>query len=139
MKQGFTLIESLIYMALLAMFLIVLTNVLATTLETLTESSKQSAIDSDAMYIMTRLSYDVGRSTDISVSENTLTLSVGSYTLSNGYLLLSGEQTNSFSSRVESFIPTKIRNESGKATVRIYLDLISGDKSKSLISTFGLR
>ena len=139
MKQGFTLIESLIYMALLAMFLIVLTNVLATTLETLTESSKQSAIDSDAMYIMTRLSYDVGRSTDISVSENTLTLSVGSYTLSNGYLLLSGEQTNSFSSRVESFIPTKISNESGKATVRIYLDLISGDKSKSLISTFGLR
>lgn len=139
MKKGFTLIEFLIYMALLGMFLIVMTNILATTLETLTESSQASTIDSDAKYILARLAYDVGRASSLTVSAGTLTLDVGTYTATSGNLFLGSDRLNSFDSTVANFTATRIGNGTGKDTVKVSFDLTSGNETKSLTTTVGLR
>lgn len=139
MRRGFTLIEFLIYVALLGIFLGVLTNILVTTLETLTESAQQSIVDIDAKYILGRLAYDVGRATSMTVSSGTLTLDVGTYTLANGNLLLGSDRLNSFDSQVSNFVTTRIGNGTGKDTVKISFDLTSGNEIKSLTTTVGLR
>lgn len=139
MKRGFTLIEFLIYIALLGIFLGVLTNILVTALETLTESGQASMVDMDAKYILARLAYDVGRATSMTVSSGTLILDVGTYSLSNGNLLLGSDHLNSFDSQVSDFVTTRIGNGTGKDTVKISFDLTNGNEIKSLTTTIGLR
>jgi len=59
MKRGFTLIEILIYMGLMAALIIVLTNVFVTVLETQLESSSTSVVEIDGRYLLSRLIYDI--------------------------------------------------------------------------------
>lgn len=139
MRKAFTLIELLVYMALMGLFLIVLSNILVTSLETLTQSSQVAAVDADGRFILARLAYDVGRATTMSVSSGTLTLDVGTYTVSNGNLMLGSDRLNSFDSSVANFVATRIGNGMGRDTVKISFDLTSGSKISSLSTTLGLR
>ena len=127
MRKAFTLIEFLVYMGLMSLFLIVLTNILATSLETLTESNQVTTIDSDSRYILARMAYDIGRAADI-------TTALGLYTVVSGNLMLGPDRLNSFDSTIGNFVVTGI----GK-TVKINFDITLGTRTRSLFTTLGLR
>ena len=63
---GFTLIEIIIYMALLSIFLLTLTDIFTSILDVQLESDATSAVEQDGRYILARMAYDIPRATDIS-------------------------------------------------------------------------
>lgn len=80
LTKGFTIVEFLIYMGLLSIFLIVLTNVFVSIFDVKSESEATSAVQQDGRYILQRLIYDVSRASSISTP--------GSYGLSTTNLVL---------------------------------------------------
>ena len=64
-KKAFTLIELLIYMGLLSIFLIVLTNVFVSILDVQRESQATSAVEQDGRYILIRIAHDLTQADSI--------------------------------------------------------------------------
>ncbi len=60
-RAGFTLVELLLYMGLLSIFLVTLTDLLVAILDVKGESSAVSPVEQDGRYIAARLAYDVYR------------------------------------------------------------------------------
>lgn len=91
-SHGVTIIELLIYLALLTLFLTVLLDVFVTTLNFKLQSESTSALNQDARYIFERLSYDVYNSDSFAVpSASELDLTFGGntvkYTVNSGNLV----------------------------------------------------
>ena len=97
-KKGFTLVEILLYMALLSIFLLTLVDILVSILDVQLESQATSAVDIDSRFVSNRLGYDVLRADSVILPANlgdvsdSLTVSVGAsqytYSLSGGNLVL---------------------------------------------------
>lgn len=97
-KKGVTLVELLLYMGLLSILLVVLTDILVAALNLGLGAKSYSAVESDGRYIMSRITYDIKRASEILVPENvgdqdsSLELvifdEISSYELSSGDLLL---------------------------------------------------
>jgi len=66
-KRGFTLIEIIIYMALLSIFLLTLTDIFVSILDVQLESDATSAVEQDGRFILARMSYDIPRASDINI------------------------------------------------------------------------
>jgi len=66
-RTGFTLIEIIIYMALLGIFLLTLTDIFTSILDVQLESDATSAVEQDGRYILSRIAYDIPRSSDINI------------------------------------------------------------------------
>ena len=124
MKKAFTLIELLIYMALVGLFLVVLTNMLATILETQAESTAASLVDIDGRYILARLAYDA----------NTAVLNPGAYTVVDGNLWTSSVRLNSYDSTVSGWSVIRVDD-----TARVTFTVSSGDRSRMFSTAVGLR
>ena len=124
MKKAFTLIELLIYMSLVGLFLVVLTNMLATILETQTESAAASLVDIDSRYILARLSYDA----------NVVVLTPQTYSLVEGNLLAGGIRLNSYDSVISGWGVTRVGD-----TARVTFTVTSGDRGRTFSTTVGLR
>src|SRR3989344_9090196 len=65
--RGVTLIELLLYMGLLALFLLVLTDIFVAITSVRTETETTSAVEQDGRFIISRLAYDVSRADSISI------------------------------------------------------------------------
>src|SRR5262245_9083830 len=92
-KAGFTLIELLVTMTLFSLIVVVLTDVLSTTLGVKLESEASSGVSSDANYIQARFMYDIPRSSTVtapSLGSTATTLQVTIDGISNSYSLSSG-------------------------------------------------
>ncbi len=124
MKKAFTLIELLIYMALVGLFLVVLTNMLATILETQAESVAASLIDIDGRYLLARLSYDA----------NNVVLNPQSYSVVDGNLQAGGVRLNSYDSMVSGWSVTRVGD-----TARVNFTVSSGGRSRAFSTAVGLR
>lgn len=80
---GFTLIELIIYMALLSIFLLTLTDIFISILDVQLESEATSAVEMDSRFLLARLSYDINRASAITTpsaigeTANSLTLVIG--------------------------------------------------------------
>ena len=95
-QAGFTLIETLLSMALMSIFLLVLTDIFTQTLSLQTENEAASVVTQDGRYIMQRLAYDVARASAITTpavlggSGSTLALTIdgvaNTYSVSGGNL-----------------------------------------------------
>lgn len=101
-SNGFTLVELLIYMALLAIFLITLTGIFVNILEVQLESDATSAVDQDGRFILARLNYDINRATSVSTPS-----SFGSPGINNLSILISGD-TYSYATSGENMQLTNI-------------------------------
>jgi hypothetical protein len=137
-NSGITLIELPIYMGLLAILLLVFTNILVTTLDTLTSSETTASLSQDGRYMYSRFLYDVHRADTITVpanpgeSGNTLTFTVNSvnysYTLDNGNLIISDpngtSQLNSFDTSVSDLVFRRIGNVGGKHTIQLTFTIL---------------
>jgi hypothetical protein len=132
-QNGITLIELPIYMGLLAILLLVFTNILVTTLDTFTSSESTASVSQDGRYIYSRFIYDIHRADSITLpanpgdTGNSLAFSVGgtnySYMLNNGNLIMTDQngpsQLNSFDTTVSSLSFHRIGNIGGKHTIQL--------------------
>jgi len=64
--SGFTIVELLIYIALLSIFMVVLLDIFTTTLNMKLSGENASSINQDARYILARLSYDIYNADSVS-------------------------------------------------------------------------
>lgn len=66
-KKGFTLVEMVVYMGILSLLLVVFIDMFAQLVNKQLETESLSATQSDANYLLSRLSYDFGRAKSISL------------------------------------------------------------------------
>jgi Tfp pilus assembly protein FimT len=159
--RGYTLIELLIYMGLLAIFLTVLSSLFGTAFDIFLRSQSTSSVAHDSAYIFSRLNYDMGRAKSI-ITPNTLGSSSSSLTLlidninytysidSNGNLVytnnLGSFNLNSYSASVSSANFTLLGNAGGiEQTIKVNLVVTSrviqskGSESDQINTTLTLR
>lgn len=156
-QQGFTLIEQLIYMGLLSIFLLTLTEMFVSILNVRKESEAVSAVDQDSRFIMARLAYDINRADSITspalgVSSNTLGLVIDgvtyTYTLASNNLQLTVnsniDTVNSLGSSISNLSFQRIGNNN-KDTIKIQMTINGvtvtnkGLETKSFTTTVGRR
>lgn len=155
-QRGFTLVEMLIYMGLMAGFLLVLTDVLVAILDVKAESAATSSVEQDGRYIISRLSYDIARANSITTpssvgsSGGVLTLKIGgdtyTYSLSgtNFQLVnsLGTNNLNSSESQVSNLSFTKL-DPGARATIHITYTLtssttrVAGPETRTFTTTIG--
>ena len=153
--RAFTLVEILIYMALFAGFLLILSALFISILDSQLDASTSSHLDQDSWYLMNRLQYDIYRAENISLptnngeQTNTLNLETASssisYSLNNNQLSVT-ENSQSYVLNSPDIIVNnlnfkKLGNENGNSTITVDLELsdLTNNKTKPLHFTFGLR
>ena len=144
-SRGFTIVELLIYMALLSGFLIITTELFASIMDVKLESEAVSSAEQDGRYILTRLSHDIPQSSSIT-TPNTLGSTATSlvmivsgvtYTYSvNGENLqlannLGTNNLNSTESKISNVSFQKIGNVGGKETIKLSFTVTSSSVRNS--------
>lgn len=66
-QKGVTIIELLLYMAILAVLLTILTSIFVSALDVQSESQATSSVEQDGNYILARLAYDIHRAQSINI------------------------------------------------------------------------
>ena len=154
-QSGFTLIEAMVVMALLAMFLTMLTSLFVRAVDVQTKSEAYAATVGDGRFIMARLDYDIARASAVTVpaslggsgSSLAITVNGSSYTyaLSGGNLQLTDNvgtaNLNSSGTRVSGLNFQRLGNTGGKDSIRYSFTLtstakhISGNDVRTYTST----
>jgi len=138
-RAGFSMIELSIYMGILAILILVLTDIAASILNVTLSYQSTSSVSRDGRYIYSRLIYDINRaesaSQPASLGDTTqamqLTISGKNYDYAiSGDNLTLTEETGSYilnspDTRISNLEFTRIGNTSGKHTFRINFDVIS--------------
>jgi hypothetical protein len=158
-KSGFTVAELLVYMGLMAIFLVVLLSVFTTSLNTKLATESTSGVSTDSRYILSKLSYDVGNADSItspvlgataaslqlvaSGSANTYALNSGNLVKTVGGVSMS---LNGTDTQFDSISFKNIGNPSGKPTIQVVYTIrskiiVQGGNTQSLTvnTTVGTR
>ena len=159
-QKGVTIIELMIYIALLSIFILVLVDVFVTILNAKLESESTSTLNQDARYIYSRLAYDVENADSMSlpvgvgVTGGTLQIAIGgvtnTYSLNAGNLNLTTSTGTSMKLNGEDTTLTdlsfaRLGPPDEKPTVKVSFTikslviLSSGDQTRTIDTTFGLR
>jgi hypothetical protein len=158
-RQGFTIVELIIYTGILTIFLYVLTNIFTSVLDMQLESESTGPVVADGRYILSRFTYDITHASAIITpstlggESTSLVLRVGAsdytYSLSNGNLTLTtplgAADINSYGSRVSNVSFRRYGNAGGKNSVRIVFTLTStttrqsGSEIRDYQTTIGLK
>lgn len=161
-RQGFTLVEMLLYMGLLTILTALLTRIFTAILDIQLESEAHSAVQQDSRYLFSRFVYDINRASAIvtpsapGVQSQTLVLLVNgisyTYALANDNLTLTNDAgvaaLNSYGTKVPSATFTRYGNTGStqkKDSVQILLTVqsitqpITGPKQETLETTITLR
>jgi type II secretory pathway pseudopilin PulG len=137
--SGFTLLETIIYVSILCLFIMILTQTFTTILDAQLESQATSSVEEDGNYILTRLNYDIRRAENVTIPANlgdqntSLQMTVGginyTYNLNNGNLLLTDNsgtnQLNSSETTISNLKFTKLGNIGGKSSIQITITVSS--------------
>ena len=144
-KKGFSLIEIIIYIGLLSILLVVLTQTFTSIISSKLDSQATSNVIQDANFILNRFIYDISRSSAIvtpatygTPASTSLVITVNgsnyTYNLSGGNLQLTNslgtEVLNSYGTTVSNLQFTKIGNN-GVNSVKINFRLTSKDVKSS--------
>ena len=138
-QTGFTLIEAMIVMTLLAVFLTGLTSLFVRAVDIQSKSEAYSATVSDGRFMMARLNYDITRASAISTPASlgstsatiVMTISGTTYTyaVSSGNLQLTDgsgtDRLNSSGSSVSGLTFQRLGNSGGKESIRYSFTLTS--------------
>lgn len=151
--------ELLLYMGLLAIFLTILTQIFVAALDVQLESESTSSLEQNGRYIISRLRYDIARSSEITQPANLgettqqLQLTINSapvtYSLAGQNLQISSgeslDQLNSNDTTVSNLEITRNGNALGKPTLTVSFLLTSliergkGRDTKTYQATIGTR
>lgn len=138
-RNGFTLVELVVYMGLLSIILMVLTTVFVSLVDLQLETQTSSSLETDEAYIVSRFATDIRHADSILTpvangdSGSTLEIVIGgdtvSYTLSNGNVIrtdTSGAyQINSFDTTASGLNFVRLGVVGGTSSIRINLTLNS--------------
>jgi type II secretory pathway pseudopilin PulG len=160
-QKGVTIVELLLYMAILSILLTMLTSVFVSALDVQSESQATSSVEQDGNYIIARLSYDVYRSQSINTPPangqitNNFQIVIGgeNYLYSvdgNGNLTLTNNSgtnsLNNYNSSVSDLSVERLGNAGGiEDTLRITFTVtsrtkrISGFEVKNFQTNLSLR
>lgn len=161
-KLGYTLIELLIFMGIISILLVILTNLFTSIVDVKQESESTSSLEQDGNYLLTRFAYDVQRAqatnTPVSLGENGPNLDItidgvnNLYAVNNGILTVSNNfgniQLNSVNTSVANLNFLRLGNPGDvirEDTIRVSFTLTSrivrssGPESKNFQTTVGLR
>jgi type II secretory pathway pseudopilin PulG len=158
-QKGITLVEILIYMGLLAILLVILTEMMVSILNVRLESEAISSLEQDARYILSRIAYDINRSDSIenparpgqsrtnlemTIDGETYTYEISGSTLQlttdSGTYNLNGSETN-----IDDIDFERLGILDKKNSIRIQMTISSvtqrntGVEEKSYTTTFGER
>lgn len=137
--SGFTIIELLIYMAIVSVLLVVMTQILTSVLDIRVESGSDTVVDENTTFIFTRLQYDIHRASGIITpaapgqSGSTMKLNIGgvtyTYALVGSQLQITSDlgtdMLSDSASSVSTFTVTRIGDGTSEDTLRINLSLSS--------------
>jgi hypothetical protein len=158
-RQGFTIVELLIYCGILTVFLYVMTNIFTSVLSMQLESETASAVVTDGRFILSRLTYDVGRAssivTPVALGDQTsnLVLHIGvsdyTYAVTNGNLILASAAgsgaLNGYGTSISNVSFRRYGNVNGKNSIRVMFTLTSvtqrsnGPETRDYETTIGLQ
>ena len=158
-REGFTLVELLLYMGLLLLLLLIQTQILTSVLGVRLESEANSAIQQDARFILAKLIYDINRADNIvlpatpSAQSETLSLTIdnisNTYSLSGENLIianiLGSNNLNSYGTRISNLSFKRLGNVGGKNTITFSFTLTSttqregGPETRTVQTSSGLR
>lgn len=143
-QKGITVVELLLYMAILSVLLTILTSVFVSALDVQSESNASSSVEQDGNYILARLAYDIHRAQSINIPQtngatnDNFQIVVGgiNYTYSadvNGNLNLTNNlgvnNLNNYGSSVSAFLIQRLGNTGGvENTLRINFTVTSREK-----------
>lgn len=145
LSKGTTIIELLIYLALLSIFLTVLLNIFVTTLDFKLSSESTSTLNQDTRFIFSKISYDVYNADSFTVPNslelNTVRGAVSTnYSLVNGDLMRNSEKLNSLDTKIENISFTKIGNTVQVSyTLQSQFLLPGGQRTQTVETTIGTR
>lgn len=155
--KGFTLVELLLYMGLLAILLISFTQLFTTILNAQLESQATSNLEENARFILLRLTHDIKAASQIiapstlGAPSSTLVLTINgttnTYALQNNNLLLNTDLLNSFQSSISALTFTRLGSNSATAkdaitfsfTMTDLTQQTSGQATKSYTTTVATR
>jgi hypothetical protein len=125
--------EMLLYMGIISVFLVILSSILVSILDTQLQSNSNSSVDQGGQYLLVRLQYDVRRAQSITTpsaignSSSSLVLNIGGVT--HTYSVNAGILTDSFGAKsynlsgydyaISNFNTTRLGNTGGRNSVRI--------------------
>lgn len=158
-KKGLSIVELIIYMGLLSILLMVLTDVFVSILDVRKESEAVTVVEQDGNYILARLFYDVSRASSITTpaspgsSTSSLVINVGgvnyTYSLNSGNLQLVNNNgtdvLNSINTTISNPTFLRIGNSGGKNSIQISFTVSSvtkrnnGPETKTYQTSVGLR
>ena len=158
-RKGYTLVELLIFMAMLSILLVIFTQIFSLIVDARLESESTSIVAQDGNYLLNRLMYDVARTNTINLpnavgaTDTTLDITIDGvnyvYALNGANLQLtvnsSVYQLNSIGTTISDLTFKRIGNDDGKDTVQLGFTVTSkileagGSEFKSYQTTAGLR
>lgn len=158
-KKGFTLIELLLFMGIFSLLLLMITQIFVSTLDAQKESESHSAVYQDGTYILSRITYDVARSSAIAVpaslgqQTSSLELSINSqtytYSLNNSDLVITDttgiDVLNGYDTTISSLSFTRLGNTDGKNSLHVSFTVASktqrpqGPEQRNFQTTVGMR
>lgn len=161
-QKGVTIVELMLYMAILSVLLTILTSVFVSALDVQSESTATSSVEQDGNYILARLAYDVHKAQSINIpasyglpSSNSFQIVINgvSYTYSidvNNNLVLTDDlgtnNLNNYDSKVSNFSVQRLGNPGGiedtlkiSFTVTSKVQRASGYEMKNFATNLSLR
>lgn len=156
---GFTLIEMLLYGSLLSIFLLVLTQIFTSSLESQLETQASSTLEQDTRFIFERLAYNLENSDSVSLpatpgdTSTNLTLTHSgqslSYSLQGNSLVITDSEgvhaLNSYATDVTNISFQRLGNPGGKPNIKTSFTLrsqtlVNGQEAvKTFEATLGTR
>lgn len=159
-QKGMTIVEMLMYMAIFAILMTVLTQIFTSSLDVQLESKSTSSVQQDGQYMLSRLSYDLKRAQSVSIPANfgqptgALQISIDGTTytystdLNDNFTITNDQGTNNLNSTgttVTNVSFLRIGNPGGKSTIQITYQVnsttqqVSGYKRQTFQTTVSLR
>jgi type II secretory pathway pseudopilin PulG len=144
-RQGFTIVELLIYMGLLTILMTILTRLFTATVDVQLSSEATGVVEEDSRYIYSRLAYDLTRADSIVTpaipgeSSNSLTILIGpvvtTYSVNDTNFMLTNDRgssaLNSYGTGVSHVTFTQLGQDAGKKSIQVKYTLTSTIQSSS--------
>ncbi len=143
-KNGFTIVELLLYIGLLTIFMTIVTRLFTGITDEQLSAEAAGAVEQDSRFLYNRFAYDIPRASGIVNAGSSLTLVIDgvqiSYQLNNGNLLRLGDALNSAGTRISDLSFSQVgKSVQMKFTITSTTQTVRGADSKTIETTIALR
>lgn len=158
-KRGFTIVELIIYMGILSLMLLVMTDTFSSIVDVRRDSEAVTAVEQDGNYLLAKLFYDISHATSI-ISPSSLGSSssalqlvingvINTYSINGGNLQVVNNNgtnvLNSVNSSISNVNFLRVGNTDGKNTIQLSFTVTSniirssGPEEQTYQTSIGLR